>query len=93
MLDEEQDVVAAQEHCLNREEVARHDAGGLGSEELAPARPRPSRRGTQPDTGKQTADARRRRLQAKLGQLAADPPMPPAWVLAREPENKLSDLR
>jgi hypothetical protein len=36
--DEEQDVVAAQEHALDGEEVARDDAGRLGAQELTPAR-------------------------------------------------------
>jgi hypothetical protein len=36
--DEEQDVVAAQEHALDGEEVAGHDARRLGAQELAPAR-------------------------------------------------------
>jgi hypothetical protein len=38
-LDEEQNVVAAQERGLDREEVAGDDAGRLCLQELAPARP------------------------------------------------------
>jgi hypothetical protein len=78
VLDEEQHVVATQEQCLDREEVAGDDARGLGMQELAPARPRASWRGTQPGSGEQAADARRRCLEAELGEFAADPPMPPS---------------
>jgi hypothetical protein len=35
--DEEQHVIAAQEHAFDVEEVARDDARGLGAQELAPA--------------------------------------------------------
>lgn len=59
VLDEDRHVIAAQEQCLDREEIARDDARGLGLDELAPARPRASRGGTQPGPGEQAAEARR----------------------------------
>src|SRR5918994_729904 len=41
--DEEQDVVPAQEHALDREELAGNDALRLGAQELAPTRTRLAR--------------------------------------------------
>src|SRR6266480_3572980 len=43
--------------------------------------------------GQQPADAGRRHPEAELGQLAADPPMAPARILACEPQYQLPNLR
>lgn len=70
LFDEEQHVVAAQEQRLDREKVARDDARGLGLQELAPARPRASRRGPS------RARASRRRIlvgDARTPSLASSP--------------------
>src|SRR6266516_423202 len=55
--EEEQRVVAAQEHALDREEVARDDARSLRSQELAPTRAAAPRRRLQPRVSEQPADA------------------------------------
>ena len=55
--DEEQRVVAAQKHALDREEIARYDARRLRSQELAPARAGAPRRWLQPRVGEQPPDA------------------------------------
>jgi hypothetical protein len=86
-------VVTAQEDTLDREEVARYDARRLRSQKLAPARPRASRCRLEPGSGEKTTDARRRDVEAELGQLATDPPVAPARILAREPQHQLLDLR
>ncbi len=84
MRDEEEDVVAAQKHALDREEVAGDNARRLPAKELAPVRACPPRRRLQPCPGEQMADARRRDAEAELAQLAADPAMTPARILACE---------
>jgi hypothetical protein len=65
----------------------------LRSQELAPARSGAPRRRRQPRMGEQPVDTRRRNPQAELGQLAADPSVAPARVLARESQHQLPDLR
>src|SRR6266508_135491 len=90
--DEEEHVVAAQDDALNREEVAGDDARRLRSEELAPARPCAPRRWPQPCAGEKATDAGRRDIEAKFRQLAADPAMAPARILARELKHKLPDI-
>ena len=90
--DEEQRVVAAQEHALDGEEIARDDARRLRVQELAPARPAAPRRRLQSRSSEKTADAGRRHPEAELAQLAADPPMAPARILAREPQHQLPNL-
>jgi hypothetical protein len=42
--------------------------------------------------GQQPADAGRRHSEAELGELAADPPMTPARILACEPQYQLPNL-
>src|SRR6266540_4068714 len=90
--DEEQRVVAAQEHALDGEEIAGDDARRLRVQELAPARPRAPRRRLKVRAGEQPADACRRYPGAELAQLAANPPVAPARILAREPSHQLPNL-
>src|SRR6266545_2555284 len=92
MRDEEQHVVKTQKHRLDGEEITGDDARCLRPQELAPARPCAPRRRLQPPSCEKTADARRRDAEAELGQLAADPPMAPARILAREPQHQLANL-
>src|SRR5439155_3664187 len=86
--DEEQRVVATQERTLDGKEIARDDARGLRSQELAPARSATPRSRRKLRLGEQSADAGRRHLEAELAQLAADPPVAPARILAREPQHQ-----
>src|SRR6266487_1567818 len=83
--DEEQRVVAAQEHALDGEEIAGDDARRLHVKEFAPARSRAPWRRVESRPSQKTADACRRDPEAELGQLAADPPVTPARILAGEP--------
>src|SRR6266511_332485 len=92
MRDEEQHVVTTQKHRLDDEEITGDDARCLRPQELAPTRPCAPRRRLQPPSGEKAADARRRDAEAELGQLAADPPMAPARILAREPQHQLANL-
>jgi hypothetical protein len=88
--DEEEHVEAAQRDRLDGEEVAGEHAGGLLVEEFAPAWARAPGRGPKP-VGKQDApDRARRDAQAELAQLAGDPRVAPAWVLAGEAQHELS---
>ena len=93
VFDEEQRVVAAQEQALDGEEIAGDDARSLRVQELAPARPLAPWRRLKLRLGEQPADAGRRHPEAELGQLAADPPMTPARILAREPQYQPPNLR
>ncbi len=90
---DEEDVVAAQKPARDREEAAGDDARCLPAKELAPVRACASRRWLQPCPGEQTADARRRDAESELAQLAADPAMTPARILACEPQHQLPHLK
>ena len=81
MLDEEQDVQAAQEHGVDVEEVGREDRLRLSVQERPPGLPRPG--GRRVDAGVLEDLPHRRRGQPvpKAGQLAVDAPVPPARVL------------
>ena len=93
MLDEHQDVQALQQHGVHVEEVDGEDPGGLGVQELPPARARASRcridaRGMQdlPHGGRRDCDA-------ELGELAVDPAVSPRRILPRQADDKAGDAR
>jgi hypothetical protein len=92
MRDEEEHIEAAQQDRLHGQEVAADHADRLRAQELAPTRTAATRRGLEPRPREQTADGRRGDDEAQLAQLAADAAVPPAWVLARQPERQLADL-
>jgi hypothetical protein len=81
-------VVAAQEHALDGEEVARDDAGRLSAQELAPTRTRVARGRPESSAGEQPTDCRWRDTKAELGHLTIDPAMAPAWILACPPQHE-----
>src|SRR5205823_5668013 len=82
-----------EEDGFDREEVAGDDAGRLRFQELAPTRAAATRRRFQTGASEKPPDARRRDDEAELAQLATDPAMTPARVLARKPEHLLPHLR
>jgi hypothetical protein len=86
-LNREQRVQAPQPHCVDRDEVAR-DHSLLGTQELAPARTRPPRRRRELTAPQHRAHRGRRHLESQLARLADDPPVAPARVLAREPDDQ-----
>ena len=79
--DEEQHVVAAQEHALDGEGEG-DDARGLGAQELAPTRSRSPGGPPIAAAGKRRTDRRWRYPQPEFADRAADPPMSPARILA-----------
>jgi hypothetical protein len=90
--DKREDVLAAQKHRLNGEEIAGDDARRLRAEKLAPARPCPPRCRWELRPSEKAAYARRRHSQAELGQFASDPPVTPARVFACQPQHQLLNL-
>src|SRR6266542_2361140 len=91
-LDEEQDIEAPQEDRVDGEKVARQDARRLPTKKLAPARLEPPRGRLDPRLFQDRPDRARRQLDSEPAQLALDPPVPPARVLAREPHHTLTHL-
>ena len=63
------------------------------AQELAPARPGAPRRRLEPSCEQQPADRARRDAEAELEQLAGDPPVAPARILARQPQHQLAHAR
>ena len=90
--DDEEHVVAAQEHGVDGEEVGRNDALGLGAEELGPDRPRAPRGGSQVVGAQDVRDAVLRHGDAELLQLADDPQVAPARVRSSESHDQLDGL-
>src|SRR5207302_904226 len=83
-----EDVEAAERGRLDGEEVAGEHAGGLLAEEFAPAWARAPRRGPKAVGEQDPPDRARRDAQAELAQLAGDPRVAPAWVLAGEAQHE-----
>ena len=80
-------------HCLDREEVARHDAVRLGAQELGPRRSATTRRRTETRAPQHRPDRRRAHPNAKLAQLTLDPHTTPPRILPREPQNQVPHRR
>jgi hypothetical protein len=91
-LDEEQDIEASQRDRLDGEEVNGEHGVGLLAQEHPPREAGTLASRTEPGLAEDIADGRRRNGQAESVDLAGDPLIAPAWVLARKPEHELSDL-
>src|SRR5919106_580201 len=75
-----------------REEVAGHDARGLGAQDVRPARTRPSRRGSETRAAQDVADRHRRDLVAELLELSLDAPVAPARVVLGETDDQVFEI-
>src|SRR3954469_25498434 len=91
-LDEEQDVEPCREDGVDGEEVAREHARRLGADELAPGDAGSLASGSEACFAQELADCRRRDAEPQRPELARDPLLAPAAVLARESEDQLADL-
>src|SRR6266511_3748959 len=91
-LDEEQDVEPPEEDGVDCEEVALEDARRLLTKELRPTRLKPPGRRFDPRLAQDRPHCARRDLDAEPDQLALDAPVPPARVLPRKPNDKLTNL-
>jgi hypothetical protein len=89
-LDEEQDVEPLEEHGVNGEEVALHDACRVPAQKLRPARLKPPRRRLDPRAAQDRPDSAGRQRDTKPDQLALDTPVPPARILLRQPQHQLA---
>lgn len=76
MLDDEQNVQAAQEHGIDMEEVGRQDRLRLGVQERSPGEPRPRGHRVKAGVLEDPPDRRRRDLMAQADQLTVDAPYP-----------------
>jgi hypothetical protein len=81
VLDEEQDIQAAQEHGIDVKEVRGQDAVSLGGQERAPGRAAPVGRGVDSGVVEDLPDGRRRDLVAEAGEFS---------VMRRYPQTGLS---
>src|ERR1039457_2095868 len=77
VLDHGQDISLGAIEQVGREEVARQDRLGLGSQELRPAWPGPPRRRADPGLVQDFPYGRCRYFHSQAGQLAVDPAVPP----------------
>jgi hypothetical protein len=82
MLDEEQDVQAAQEHGIDVEEVRREDRSGLPGQERPPGLPGPPGCGIDARVLEDLPHHRWRDLVTEAGQLTVDTAVSPGWVAA-----------
>jgi len=90
--DDEQHVVVAEQHGVNGEEVGRHDALGLGAEELGPAGSDSTWCWGKPMAAQDVGDAALRDADTELLQLAGDAQVAPAGVLPGQTEDQLDGL-
>jgi hypothetical protein len=77
---------------VGREEVARQDRVGLRTQELRPGRPGPPWRQIDPGGLQDLPRRRRGYLHSHAGQLAVNPAVPPAGVLAGQPDDQGPDV-
>src|SRR3954447_11703622 len=91
-LDEEQDVEPYREDGVDGEEVAREHARRLAADELAPGNAGSLASGPEACFAQELADRRRRDAESEPPELARDPLVAPAAVLARESQDQLADL-
>ena len=90
-LDEEKDIEPGKDG-VNGEEVAREHARRLAADELAPGDAGSPARRPEPYLAKELANRRRRDAEPERGELARDPLIAPAGILAREAEDDLAGL-
>ena len=93
MLDEHQHVQALQQHGVHVQEIDCDDPGGLGAQELPPARPRAPRCRIDPRSMQNFPHGRRRHCHAELHEFAVDPPVSPQRILPRQADHKAGDAR
>jgi hypothetical protein len=91
MLDEYQHVYALQQHSIHVQEIGCDDPGGLGAQELPPARARAPRCRIDASRMQDLPHGRRRNCHAELGEFAVDPSVSPRGVLPRQADDKAGD--
>ena len=87
-LDEEKDIETAEQHRIDREEVAGQQRRRLCSQELRPGRGRPSRSGLDAMAMQDYPHARGREPDSHCGQLPVDPPIAPGRMLIRQAKDQ-----
>ena len=88
MLDEHQDMQSPQEHGVHMQEIDCDDPGGLGMQELPPARARAPRCWIDPGGTQDLPHGGRRDCHAELCEFAVDPAVSPQRILLRQPDDK-----
>src|SRR5919201_4857245 len=78
---------------LDREEIARQHAAGLGAQELAPRGPVSARSRTKTRASDNRPDRVSAEPDAELAQLALDPHAAPPRILSRQSQHKLAKPR
>jgi hypothetical protein len=91
-LDEEEDVEPCRQDGVDGEDVAREHARRLAADELAPGDAGSLASGSESCLARELADRRRRDAESERAELAGDPLVAPAAVLARESQDQLADL-
>jgi len=93
VLDHDQDVEAAQEHGVDVREVDGEDRLCLRGQELSPGRSFSSGCGIESGILQDLPDSRGCHAMAESDQLAVDPPVAPARILAGHPQHQRPDRR
>jgi hypothetical protein len=91
MFDEHQDIQSPEQHDARVRETGCDDPGGLGVQELPPARARAPRRRIDARGMQNLPHGRRRDRHAGLHELTVDPSVSPQRVLPRQADDKTGD--
>ena len=91
MFDEHQHVYALQQHGVHMQEVDCDDPGGLGVQELPPARARAPRCRIDARSMQDLPHGGRRDSHAELREFAVDPAVSPQRILPRQADDKACD--
>src|SRR5262249_48621352 len=90
---EEQHVEPLEEHRIDGEEVASHDAAGLNGQELLPGRAGPTGRRVDTGVAQNLPYGTGRDVIAEPNQFALHAAMPPGGGLGRQPQDQSADAR
>jgi hypothetical protein len=91
VFDEHQDMQSLEEHGVHVQEIDCDDPGGLGVQELPPARARASRCRIDACRMQNLPHGGRRDCHAELCEFAVDPAVSPQRILPRQPDDKPGD--
>src|ERR1019366_9633297 len=91
--DHEEHIQPSQHHSVDVEEIARQQPVRLRAHELLPTRTRPPRRWLQTGCGEDPTNRSLPYAVSEPDRFTLNPAVTPSWVLRRQPQHQITDLR